>query len=104
MLALEYGLPGERYLLGGLDLPLEDLFAAIADLAGRRRPAIRVPYPVAEAAAKAGLVNADEVKLARIPMYFSSEKARGTLGYAPGPVEPALARATAEALKRKGGA
>lgn len=104
VLALEYGLPGERYLLGGLDLPLEDLFAAIADLAGRRRPAIRVPYPVAEAAAKAGLVNADEVKLARIPMYFSSEKARGTLGYAPGPVEPALARATAEALKRKGGA
>jgi dihydroflavonol-4-reductase len=104
VLALEYGLPGERYLLGGLDLPLEALFAAIADLAKRPRPLLRVPYPVAQVAAKAGLVNADEVKLARVPMYFSSEKARGTLGYAPGPVEPALARATAEALNRKGGA
>jgi dihydroflavonol-4-reductase len=103
-LALEHGTPGERYLLGGADMPLEELFAAIADLAGRARPRLRVPYPVAVAAAKAGLVNPDEVKLARIPMYFSSEKARSTLGYAPGPVEPALARATAEVLKRKGGA
>ena len=60
--------------------------------------------PVAEAAARAGFANPDEVKLARIPMYFSSEKARGRLGYEPGPVEPALARATAEALTRKGGA
>jgi dihydroflavonol-4-reductase len=103
-LALERGLPRERYLLGGVNLPLEDLFAVIADLAGRPRPRLRVPYPVAEAAAKAGFANAEEVKLARIPMYFSSDKARSTLGYEPGPVEPALARATAEAVKRKGGA
>ncbi len=102
-LALEHGEPGERYLLGGVNLPLEELFAVIADLAGRERPWLRVPYPVAVAAAKAGFANADEVKLARIPMYFSSQKARSRLGYEPGPVEPALARATAEALKRKGG-
>jgi hypothetical protein len=37
-------------------------------------------------------------------MYFAWEKARSRLGYEPGPVEPALARATIEALKRKGGA
>ena len=102
-LALEHGEPGERYLLGGVNLPLEELFAVIADLAGRERPRLRVPYPVAVAAAKAGFANAEEVKLARIPMYFSSQKARSRLGYEPGPVEPALARATAEALKRKGG-
>ena len=102
-LALEHGEPGERYLLGGVNLPLEELFAVIADLAGRERPRLRVPYPVAVAAAKTGFANADEVKLARIPMYFSSQKARSRLGYEPGPVEPALARATAEALKRKGG-
>jgi hypothetical protein len=35
-------------------------------------------------------------------MYFSWEKARSRLGYAPGPVEPALARAVAEALSRNG--
>ncbi|MGH3030123.1 MAG: NAD-dependent epimerase/dehydratase family protein [Gaiellaceae bacterium] len=101
-LALERGQPGERYLLGGADLALEDLFAAVADLAGRPRPRLRVPYAVVLAASKAGIVNADEVKLARLPMYFSWEKARSRLGYAPGPVEPALARAVAEALSRNG--
>jgi dihydroflavonol-4-reductase len=102
-LALEHGAAGERYLLGGVDLPLEELFAAIADLAGRPRPSIRVPYAVALAASKAGIVNADEVRLARLPMYFSWEKARSRLGYEPGPVEPALARAVAAALTTNGG-
>jgi dihydroflavonol-4-reductase len=97
-LALEHGQPGERYLLGGADLPLEELFAAIADLAGRPRPRIRVPYAVAQVAGKAGLANPDEVKLARLPMYFTWEKARVRLGYTTGPVEPALALAVAEAL------
>jgi dihydroflavonol-4-reductase len=102
-LALEHGEPGQRYLLGGVDLSLEDLFAAVARLAGRPRPRLRVPYAVAEMAATAGIANRDEVRLARLPMYFSSEKARSTLGYEPGPVEPALARAVTEALS-KGGA
>jgi dihydroflavonol-4-reductase len=101
-LALDHGEPGERYLLGGADLPLADLFAAIADLAGRSRPRLRVPYAVALAAGKARIVNEDEVKLARIPMYFSSDKARSRLGYEPGPVWPALGRAVNEALARNG--
>ena len=105
-LALARGEPGERYILGGVDLPLGEVFAAIADLAGRPRPRIRVPYAVALAAGKARLVNSDEVRLARLPMYFSWQKAHARLGYAPGPVEPALARAVAEALNvdGKGGA
>jgi dihydroflavonol-4-reductase len=105
-LALEHGEPGERYILGGANLPLEEIFAAIADLAARRRPRIQVPYALARAASRVGLANRDEVKLARLPMYFTSEKARDTLGYAPGPVEPALAMAVAEALNvdGKGGA
>jgi dihydroflavonol-4-reductase len=102
-LALEHGEPGERYILGGVDLPLEEVFAAVARLAGRPRPRLRVPYPVAEVAGTLGIVNRDEVRLARLPMYFSSAKARSRLGYAPGPVEPALAQAVAEALT-KGGA
>ena len=61
---------------------------------------------VAELASRFGLANPDEVKLARLPMYFTSDKARDTLGYTPGPVEPALALAVAEALNvdAKGGA
>jgi dihydroflavonol-4-reductase len=105
-LALERGVPGERYLLGGVNLPLAELFAAISDLAGRSRPRLRVPYAVALAAGRAGIVNADEVRLARLPMYFSSGKAENLLGYEAGPVEPALARAVAEAVGKdgKGGA
>ena len=99
-LALEHGEPGQRYLLGGVDLGLEDLFAVVARLAGRPRPRLRVPYAVAEMAAVAGIANRDEVRLARLPMYFSSAKARSTLGYEPGPVEPALARAVTEALSK----
>jgi dihydroflavonol-4-reductase len=106
VLALEKGEPGERYILGGVNLPLGEIFAAIADLAGRKPPRLRVPYSVARAAAAVRLANSDEVRLARLPMYFTSAKARDKLGYAPGPVEPALARAVAEALNvdGKGGA
>jgi dihydroflavonol-4-reductase len=105
-LALERGEPGERYLLGGANLPLEEVFAAIADLAGRPRPRIAVPYALAVAASKLHLANPDEVKLARLPMYFTSDKAGDRLGYESGPVEPALALAVAEALNLdgKGGA
>lgn len=102
-LALERGEPGERYLLGGVNLALADLFAAVARLAGRPPPRLRVPYPLAEVAGRLGIANRDEVRLARLPMYFSSDRARSRLGYEPGPVEPALARAVAEALT-KGGA
>ncbi len=103
VLALERGRRGERYLLGGVDLPLSELFAAIARLARRPRPRIRVPYPLAMGLARLRLANRDEVRLARMPMYFSSAKAQNQLGYVPGPVEPALARAVSEALEDEGG-
>jgi hypothetical protein len=35
-------------------------------------------------------------------MFFSSAKAESLLGYRPGPVEPALARAVDDALRRNG--
>ena len=97
-LALEQGRPGERYLLGGVDLTMRELFAAVARLAGRPRPRVAVPYPAIRAGAALGLVNRNEAILARTPAYFSSAKAERELGYRPGPVEPALARAVREAL------
>jgi dihydroflavonol-4-reductase len=97
VLALEHGRPGERYLLGGVDLTMRELFAAVAHLAGRRRPRLPVPYAAIRAGAALGFVNRNEAILARTPAYFSSEKAARELGYRPGPVEPALARAVAEA-------
>jgi dihydroflavonol-4-reductase len=95
-LALERGRPGERYLLGGADLTMRELFAAVARLAGRPRPRLPVPYVAIRAGAALGLVNRNEAILARTPAYFSSAKAVRELAYRPGPVEPALARAVAE--------
>jgi dihydroflavonol-4-reductase len=94
-LALERGRPGERYLLGGTDVWLGDFFAAVATAAGRAPPRIRVPYAAARAAAALGLVNGNEVALARLPMFFSSEKAERELGYRRSAIEPAIARAVA---------
>jgi dihydroflavonol-4-reductase len=102
-LALEHGRAGERYILGGVDLTLEELFGAIARLAGRPAPRLRVPQAAVRAGAVLRLVNRNEARLARLPAYFSSAKAEGELGYRPGPVEPALARAVAEALSGGGG-
>jgi dihydroflavonol-4-reductase len=100
VLAHERGRGGERYLLGGADLTLGELFAAVADLARRPRPRLRVPYGVVAALGRARLVNANEALLARLPAYFSWQKAERALGYSPGPLAPALARAVAEALAR----
>jgi dihydroflavonol-4-reductase len=102
VLALERGRRGERYLLGGANLSLRELFAQIAVAAGLRPPRVRVPYVATVAAAALGLANRHEVRLARLPMYFSSAKARRELGYDPGPVSEAIALAVAEALEREG--
>jgi dihydroflavonol-4-reductase len=104
LLAFEKGERGARYLLGGENLSLRELFARIARLAGRRPPRLRIPYAAAQAAAALRLANQDEVRLARLPMYFTSEKARSRLGYAPGEIGPALELAVREALGEKGGA
>jgi nucleoside-diphosphate-sugar epimerase len=74
------------------------VFAAVADLAGVPRPRFGVPYAAVQAGAALGLINRNEAILARTPAYFSWAKAERELGYRPGPVEPALARAVREAL------
>jgi len=96
VLALERGRAGERYLLGGVDLALDDVFAAVARIAGRRPPVASLPWVAARALAAARIANGQEVALARIPAWFSSAKAERELGHRPGPVEPALRRAVAE--------
>ena len=80
LLALDRGRRGERYLLGGENLPLREAFARIARAAGRPRPRIRVPYAAVRAGAALGLVNRNEALLARLPEYFSSAKAQRELG------------------------
>ena len=98
LLAWERGRCGERYLLGGEDKTLGEVFALIAEAAGRKPPRVRVPYAAARAAAAVGLLNRHEIALARLPMWFSWEKARRELGYEAGAVERAVERAVEDVL------
>jgi dihydroflavonol-4-reductase len=93
VLALERGRAGERYILGGVDLSLDEVFGLVAQAAGRPRPRLRLPYAAAQALARLGLANRHEVELARLPAWFTSAKAERELGYTPGPVGPAVERA-----------
>lgn len=105
VLALSTGRPGQRYILGGDDLPLREAFAVVLGQVGRSAPRWPVPwhavYAAAVAAAAIGrvvgrepeLIVRDEVRLSRMPLYFSSAKARRELGYEPEPAAVALANA-----------
>jgi dihydroflavonol-4-reductase len=106
LLALERGEVGERYLLGGDNLSLAQILAEIAALTGRRAPRLRLPIApliplafaaelVARATGTEPFVTRDALKLAEKRMFFSSEKAKRALGYAPRPASQALADAVA---------
>jgi dihydroflavonol-4-reductase len=100
VLALERGVIGEKYILGGEDYTLGALFAAVSQAAGRRPPRVKLPiaplYPVAlicEALARYGVepvVTRETLAMARKKMFFSSAKAREALGYAPRPASQAI--------------
>jgi dihydroflavonol-4-reductase len=105
VLAWERGRSGQRYLLGGENLPMREVFAAIATAVGRTPPRVWVPWAAAYAGAVAAraalaplgrepsLLVLDEVRLARLPMLFDDARARAELGHRPGPARLALGRA-----------
>ncbi|MGH7152591.1 MAG: hopanoid-associated sugar epimerase, partial [Acetobacteraceae bacterium] len=106
VLALERGVVGERYILGGENLTLKELFTLVAAATGHRPPMIRLPleavWPVAfgmEMLARIGgfepRVTRDYLRMARHKMFFSSAKAMRELGYAPRPAAQAVADAVA---------
>ncbi len=107
LLAFEKGQAGRRYLLGGENLTMREVFAAICDAVGRRPPRVAVPWPLAYAAAwvatsvlrEPRLLLLDEVRVARWPMRFDDSRARAELGYTSEPAATALARA-AQALSQ----
>lgn len=101
--ARDKGRKGERYLLGGENIPMKELLATIEKLTGRSAPKTKMPYWVALAAGAVdtGLVSAitskppkaplTGVRLAGRQVSFSSEKAARELGWRAAPAEPALA-------------
>lgn len=102
ILAFEKGRIGERYILGGDDMSLRDILAVIAEAAGRKPPSVRLPrralFPLAVAvegwarfvSKREPLFTVDGLRMAGKRMYFSSEKAKRELGYAPRPGRDAL--------------
>jgi len=111
LLAHERGRAGERYLLGGENLALRDVFAIVAAAAGRRPPRAAIPWALAYAAARASdtalrivgreptLLVLDAVRVARLPMTFDDAKARRELGHRSQPAAQALQRAARAALR-----
>jgi dihydroflavonol-4-reductase len=107
LLAWRQGAVGERYVLGGENMPLADILREIARICGRKPPSIRIPHaaimPIAHLSetwtritgGSEPFVTVDGVKMARKKMYFSSDKASRELGYRARPAREALVDAVA---------
>jgi len=105
ILAAERGRVGEKYILGGENLTLEQMLRRLAALSGGRAPRVKVPYAAAylfalgaEAVARTithrpPRASLTEVRMARKKMFFAIAKARAELGYDPRPVDEGLMRA-----------
>jgi dihydroflavonol-4-reductase len=116
VLAFERGRAGERYLLGGEDMSIRDVFAEVARAAGLSPPRLGVPWPLAYGAAwvtdavlgiagrEPKLLVLDEVRAGRLPHLFDDGKARAELGYSSRPAADALAEAARVAIADHRGA
>lgn len=104
LLACERGRVGERYILGGENLTLQQIFGKLEEVTGMRAPTMRIPYAVAYAAGVASTGWAamtgkepraplDGVRMARKKMWVRHDKAARELGYSARPAGEALRRA-----------
>lgn len=105
ILAMERGRIGERYILGGENWALDEIWDELARICGKRTPRVPIPWIVALLAGyldqfvigtllrREPFIPLDGVRMARYKMYVSSEKARRELCYNPKPVDQALREA-----------
>jgi len=102
ILALKHGRIGQRYILGGHNMTLQEILIEIASIAGCTPPRIRIPYrlilPIAILAeAWASCTGKGEprvtlagAKMAKKQMFFSSAKAEREIKYISRPAQAAL--------------
>ena len=104
LLAAEHGQVGKRYILGGRNMTMRQILAALGQAAGRPAPRVRLPHAVALAAAYADAalsrmlgreprIPIEGVRMSRHRMFVDASRAPRELGFAAGPPEAALARA-----------
>jgi len=102
LVALERGVPGERYILGGENLTLKQILDRLAAITGLPSPKHKVPHAVAMAYAffeetitgklrgKEPRATVEAVRMGKKMMFASSAKAERELGLRVLPVEDAL--------------
>jgi dihydroflavonol-4-reductase len=101
LLAAERGQPGERYILGGVNLGWPSLIDWVAELSDVRYPIMVLPLTIRrlmrirEALGLPGALSAEASSLMGQDWRFTSRKARDELGYQARPLEYTL-RATIE--------
>lgn len=107
VLALERGRPGERYLIGGENLTLRQVWELLEDVTGKRAPRWRVPYAMAVAFGVADEIRCrlrpgsqpavplEGVRMSRERMHVDCAKAVRELGFRSGGAREALRRAVA---------
>jgi dihydroflavonol-4-reductase len=107
LVALERGVPGERYILGGENLTLKQILDRLAAITGLPSPTMKVPHAVAMAFAffdetitgklrgKEPRATVEAVRMGRKTMFASSAKAERELGLRLLPVDAALRAACA---------
>ncbi|MGB8990184.1 MAG: hopanoid-associated sugar epimerase [Candidatus Sulfotelmatobacter sp.] len=103
--AMEKGKSGERYILGGENLPLKQILDKLGAISGLPSPKVKLPYFVAYVA---GLVDqtvsgrllgrepratVETVRMGKKKMWASSAKAERELGWNTVPADDALRRA-----------
>jgi len=100
--ALTRGSPGRRYILGGENLTLKQIFDLMSEITGVRAPSLRIPFAVAAAYAffeetitgrlrgREPRATLDEVRMGRKKMFASSARAQRELGFRLQPVSPAM--------------
>jgi farnesol dehydrogenase len=112
VLALDKGRAGERYFLGGENVSMNGLFAALEEVAGAPPPRRHIPYPAARALGLAlylwaeltghpPMLTHEVVDVFREHWAYSSAKAERELGYRPTPLREGLRR-TVEWLRGQG--
>jgi dihydroflavonol-4-reductase len=111
--ALEKGRSGERYILGGENLTLQQILQKLSAITGIPAPKVELPYAVAFGFSVLDTIitgyvlrrepraTIDAVRMGRKKMFVSSAKAEKELGWKIVPVEGALRRA-AEWFKANG--
>src|SRR5579859_889693 len=100
--ALEIGIPGRRYILGGENLTLKQILDKMSAITGIPSPTVKIPFAVAATYAffeenitgrllrKEPRATLEEVRMGRKKMYASSARAQQELGFRIEPVYPAM--------------